>query len=94
MSPADHTFSKFIYLDHPDGINIEITLETPERFKECVPGPGNALTFVGADGVGRPGAYALDLAHVLRRTRAHYTERQKSYASDLRQSGTTVKKRI
>ncbi len=65
MSPMDHTFSKSIYLDDPDGINIEITLETPERFRECVPGPGNRLTFVGADGVGRPGAYALDLDKVL-----------------------------
>lgn len=64
MSPTDHTFSKAIYLDDPDGINIEITLETPERFRECVPGPGNRLTFVGADGVGRPGAYALDLNKV------------------------------
>ncbi len=65
MSPTDHTFSKAIYLDDPDGINIEITLETPERFRECVPGHGNRLTFVGADGVGRPGAYALDLDEVL-----------------------------
>lgn len=64
MSPTDRTFSKAIYLDDPDGINMEITLETPERFKECVPGPGNRLTFVGSDGVGRPGAYALDLNKV------------------------------
>ena len=64
MSPTDHTFSKAIYLDDPDGVNIEITLETPERFRECVPGPGNRLTFVGADGVGRPGACALDLNEV------------------------------
>ncbi len=64
IAPTDHTFSKSIYLDDPDGINIEITLETPERFKDSVPGPGNRLTFVGADGVGRPGAYALDLNQV------------------------------
>ena len=64
ISPTDHTFSKAIYLDDPDGINVEITLETPERFRRCVPGPGNRLTFVGADGVGRPGAYALNLNKV------------------------------
>ncbi len=64
ISPTDHTFSKSIYLDDPDGINVEITLETPERFRECVPGPGNRLTFVVADGVGRPGAYFLDLHQV------------------------------
>lgn len=66
MTPTDHTFSKAIYLDDPDGINLEITLETPERFDQCVPGPGNRLTFVGADGIGRPGAYALDLNEVFK----------------------------
>jgi catechol 2,3-dioxygenase len=66
IGPTDHTFSKAIYLDDPDGINIEVTLETPERFRECVPGPGNRLTFVGSDGVGRPGAYTLDLNEVFK----------------------------
>lgn len=32
ISPVDHTFSKAIYLNDPDGIMVEITLETPERF--------------------------------------------------------------
>jgi len=42
--PTDHTFSKSSYLDDPDGINIEFTLETPERFKGVKPGvaPVNA----------------------------------------------------
>ena len=66
ISPTDHTFSKAIYLDDPDGINIEITLETPERFKGTKPGPGNRLIFIGTDGVERPGAYALDLDKVFR----------------------------
>ncbi|WP_417603346.1 VOC family protein [Owenweeksia hongkongensis] len=35
-SPVDHTMSKSIYLDDPDGINIEFTLETPERFKRVI----------------------------------------------------------
>lgn len=36
FSAVDHTMSKSIYLDDPDGINIEFTLETPERFKRVV----------------------------------------------------------
>ncbi len=36
FSPVDHTMSKSVYLDDPDGINIEFTLETPERFKKVV----------------------------------------------------------
>jgi catechol 2,3-dioxygenase len=32
FTPIDHTMSKAIYLSDPDGIGIEIALETPERF--------------------------------------------------------------
>ena len=32
--------------------------------KACVAGPGNQLAFIGADGVSRPGACALDLKSV------------------------------
>ncbi len=63
MAPTDHTFSKAIYLEDPDGINIEFTLETPERFRGVRP-VGNRLAFIGADGVERPGGYALDLEKV------------------------------
>jgi catechol 2,3-dioxygenase len=63
IGPTDHTFSKSIYLDDPDGINIEFTLETPERFKG-VRVVGNRITFVGTDGVERSGGYALDLEQV------------------------------
>jgi catechol 2,3-dioxygenase len=66
ISPTDHTFSKAIYLDDPDGINIEITLETPERFRGVKPGPGNRLIFIGTDGGERPGAYTLDLDKVFK----------------------------
>ena len=63
-SPTDHTFSKAIYLDDPDGINIEVTLETSERYRGARTGPGNRLIFIGADGVERPGAVPLDLGKV------------------------------
>ncbi len=32
VSPTDHLMSKAIYLSDPDGLEIEIALETPERF--------------------------------------------------------------
>jgi catechol 2,3-dioxygenase len=63
--PTDHTFSKAIYLDDPDGINIEFTLETPERFRGVRP-VGNRLAFIGTDGIERPGGYALDIEQVFR----------------------------
>ncbi|WP_173009367.1 VOC family protein [Methylobacterium sp. P1-11] len=64
VSPTDHTFSKAIYLADPDGINVEVTLETPERFRGVRPGAGNRLLFIGTDGVERPGAYPLDLEKI------------------------------
>jgi catechol 2,3-dioxygenase len=65
IAPTDHTFSKSIYLDDPDGINIEFTLETPERFRG-VRHVGNRLAFIGTDGIERPGVFALDLEEVFR----------------------------
>jgi catechol 2,3-dioxygenase len=65
IAPTDHTFSKSIYLDDPDGINIEFTLETPERFRGVRP-VGHRLAFIGVDGIERPGSYALDLEQVFR----------------------------
>ncbi len=32
-APTDHTMSKAVYFNDPDGINIELTLETPERLR-------------------------------------------------------------
>ena len=63
IAPTDHTFSKAFYFDDPDGINIEFTLETPERFKGVRP-VGNRLAFIAADGIERPGGYPLDLQKV------------------------------
>lgn len=62
-SPVDHTMSKSIYLDDPDGINVEFTLETPERFKRVVTGQG--LGIEGADGIVRSAASQLDLNEVM-----------------------------
>lgn len=36
ISPTDHIMSKAVYLLDPDGITVEITLETPERLSRFV----------------------------------------------------------
>lgn len=62
-SPVDHTMSKSIYLDDPDGINIEFTLETPERFKRIVTTGG--LKIENAEGIIRSASERLDVTEVL-----------------------------
>lgn len=63
-SPVDHTMSKSIYLDDPDGINVEFTLETPERFKRVVTTGG--LRIEGTDGVIRSASERLNVNEVLK----------------------------
>lgn len=72
-SPTDHTMSKSLYLDDPDGINVEFTLETPERFKRVVTEGG--LRMEGTDGVSRPASARLDLKEVLSHLKKTDTER-------------------
>lgn len=62
-SPIDHTMSKSIYLDDPDGINIEFTLETPERFKRVVTTGG--LKIEDVEGIIRSASERLDVTEVL-----------------------------
>ena len=64
ISPTDHTISKAIYLEDPDGITVEITLETPERFKRY--DFKNGLQAVDTDGTMRSGAAPLDVELVLK----------------------------
>ncbi|MFK7920623.1 MAG: VOC family protein [Bacteroidia bacterium] len=63
-SAVDHTMSKSVYLDDPDGINVEFTLETPERFKRVVTTRG--LGIEGTDGVVRSASERLDVNGVLK----------------------------
>ncbi|HWS49682.1 MAG TPA: VOC family protein, partial [Microbacterium sp.] len=60
ISPTDHVFSKAIYLLDPDGITVEITLETPERFSFLQYG-GRSLSVVDSEGMRRSGRDRLDL---------------------------------
>lgn len=63
FTPIDHTMSKSIYLYDPDGINIEITLETPERFKKLV--TENGLKIEDNQGNINAASTPLDVRNVL-----------------------------
>ena len=62
-SPVDHTMSKSLYLDDPDGINVEFTLETPERFKKVISDGG--IKIEDATGNIRGASVYLDLDKIL-----------------------------
>lgn len=63
-SPVDHTMSKSVYLDDPDGINIEFTLETPERFSRVITNGG--LRMEDSAGNIRSASDYLDVNEVLK----------------------------
>ena len=64
MSPTDHVFSKAIYLDDPDGLGLEFTLETPERLRSVRMTP-TGPEVIDADGQLRSGRDPLDVREVL-----------------------------
>jgi catechol 2,3-dioxygenase len=61
IAPVDHTMSKAIYLNDPDGHGIEIALETPERFTRF-DGSSKSFAMIDSDGRSRTGRDPLDLA--------------------------------
>lgn len=64
IAPTDHVMSKAIYLDDPDGIGLELTLETPERqrsFRWTEAGP----EIIDIEGRRRSGRDPLDVDGVL-----------------------------
>lgn len=63
-APTDHTASKSVYLDDPDGINIEFTLETPKRLKRVI--SENGIWMEGTDGVIRSASEPLDIDEVMK----------------------------
>lgn len=63
FSPTDHTMSKSVYLTDPDGITIEFTLETPERYKRTV--KENGLWVEDTNGKLHSPSDVLDLELVL-----------------------------
>jgi catechol 2,3-dioxygenase len=65
ISPTDHTMSKAIYMVDPDGITVEITLETPERLARLEFGPRGPVA-IDTDGTVRAATAALDVQAVLK----------------------------
>ncbi|HWG85571.1 MAG TPA: hypothetical protein VNT60_08840, partial [Deinococcales bacterium] len=64
ISPTDHVMSKAIYLDDPDGIGLEITLETPER-QQSLRLSDTSIEVVDSSGRVRSGRDPLDVDRVL-----------------------------
>jgi catechol 2,3-dioxygenase len=62
--PTDHTMSKAIYLADPDGLGLELTLETPQRGLDVTVGPAGP-SIRDARGRRRSLAEPLDLDEVL-----------------------------
>jgi catechol 2,3-dioxygenase len=61
QSPTDHIFSKATYLHDPNGILLELTLETPERFGSIERAPGT-FAMIDSDGRRRAPTEPLDVA--------------------------------
>lgn len=68
-SPVDHTMTKSVYLEDPDGITVEFALETPERFKRVITQGG--LRMEDTDGTIRSATAPLDVEEVL----SHLTDK-------------------
>ncbi len=64
QAPTDHIFSKATYLDDPDGIGLELTLETPERVSEMT-ARGSDILILDSDGRPRRPVEPLDVAAVM-----------------------------
>jgi catechol 2,3-dioxygenase len=63
QAPTDHIFSKATYLDDPDGIGLELTLETPDRVSEMSV-HGSEFRIVDRDGRRRSPVEPLDTDEV------------------------------
>lgn len=74
QSTSDHLFSKATYLRDPDGILLELTLETPERYDRFEMS-GRDVVFYGTDGRRHAGTEPLDVAATLARLGDGETDR-------------------
>ena len=83
QSPTDHTMSKSTYLSDPDGLGLELTLETPERLGSWSI-EANEPQLIDAEGRSRRIAEPLDVNEVL----AHLPNRD--FDQPLLPAGTTV----
>lgn len=65
ISPTDHTLSKALYLEDPDGFTVEITLETPERFSHYESN-GRMFSAIAKDGTSKNASAPLDVESLLK----------------------------
>lgn len=63
-APTDHTMSKAVYFEDPDGITIELTLETPQRLRRIISSRGMMVEDI--DGKIRPISAPLDVNAVMK----------------------------
>lgn len=68
VSLSDHVMSKAIYLDDPDGLGIELALETPERFGRFDKSP-DGIALIDFEGRRRSSRETLDVAAELNHAR-------------------------
>ncbi|HEY0035464.1 MAG TPA: VOC family protein [Longimicrobium sp.] len=64
IAPTDHVMSKALYLDDPDGIGLELALETPER-RRSVQMVDGGIVVIDAEGRRRGPTEPLDVEQVL-----------------------------
>jgi catechol 2,3-dioxygenase len=83
QAPTDHTMSKSTYLTDPDGLGVELVLETPERLGSWQSEAGG-LQLIDSEGRAHGIAEPLDVNEVL----SHLPDR--SFDQPLLPSGTTV----
>lgn len=69
VSLSDHLFSQAVYLRDPDGIGVELTLETPWRMREMRVDPRRGLHVIDQVGRVRRPSEPLDVAPLLAATR-------------------------
>ena len=83
QAPTDHTMSKSTYLSDPDGLGLELVLETPERLGSWRSEAGE-LQLIDAEGRAHGIAEPLDVNEVL----AHLPDR--SFDQPLLPPGTKI----
>lgn len=64
QAPTDHVFSKATYVSDPDGIGVELTVETPERFAGMVV-DRTSVVIVDSEGRRRRPTEPLDVRELL-----------------------------
>lgn len=65
QAPTDHVMSWATYVEDPDGLGLELSLETVDRFGGYVDDPSLGLAVLDSEGRRRSGVAPLDVEEVL-----------------------------